>query len=77
MVRCGCRNRSVVDSGGGAVMDIHVNRIAHSGGIELSTLVAGDGMRWFERQTYYGYTLREAKRMFREHVKANGWKAVD
>lgn len=41
-------------------------RVAHSGAIIVSALVYQQGLRWLESSTYYGYTLREAKRSFRE-----------
>lgn len=44
-------------------IEIYVERLHPSGAYALSAIVGG---RWI-RQTYYGYTLREAKREFR-HV---------
>jgi hypothetical protein len=41
-------------------------RVAHSGAIIVSALVYQGGVRWLESSTYYGYTVREAKRSFRE-----------
>jgi len=41
-------------------------RVAHSGAIIVSALVYQAGVRWLESSTYYGYTVREAKRSFRE-----------
>jgi len=41
-------------------------RVAHSGAIIVSALVYRQGLRWLESATYYGYTVREAKRSFRE-----------
>lgn len=31
---------------------------------------------WLETRTFYGYTKAEAQRMFRQHVKANGWRVA-
>jgi hypothetical protein len=43
-----------------------IERVKHSGAIIVSALVYSQGMRWLESATYYGYTVREAKRSFRE-----------
>jgi hypothetical protein len=41
-------------------------RVAHSGAVIISALVKWEGVKWLESATYYGYTVREAKRSFRE-----------
>jgi hypothetical protein len=46
-----------------------IERVKHSGAIIVSALVYSQGMRWLESSTYYGYTVREAKRSFRESCK--------
>jgi hypothetical protein len=43
-----------------------IERVKHSGAIIVSALVYQQGVRWLESSTYYGYTVREAKRSFRE-----------
>jgi hypothetical protein len=43
-----------------------IERVRHSGAIIVSALVYHQGLRWLESATYYGYTVREAKRSFRE-----------
>jgi hypothetical protein len=43
-----------------------IERVQHSGAIIVSALVYQQGLRWLESSTYYGYTVREAKRSFRE-----------
>jgi hypothetical protein len=43
-----------------------IERVAHSGALVVSALVYQQGVRWLESSTYYGYTVREAKRSFRE-----------
>jgi hypothetical protein len=46
-----------------------IERVAHSGAIMVSALVYWQGVRWLETATYYGYTVRDAKRSFRESCK--------
>lgn len=41
-------------------------RVAHSGAVIVSALVSWEGVKWLESATYYGYTVREAKRSFKE-----------
>ena len=43
-----------------------VERVKHSGAIVVSALVNWEGVKWLESATYYGYTVRQAKRSFRE-----------
>jgi hypothetical protein len=43
-----------------------IERVKHSGAIIVSALVYQSGLRWLESATYYGYTVRDAKRSFRE-----------
>jgi hypothetical protein len=43
-----------------------IERVQHSGAIIVSALVYQQGLRWLESATYYGYTVKEAKRSFRE-----------
>lgn len=44
-----------------------------SGAIGVTALVTDGRSTWFEHQTYYGYTVREARAMFRAHVAEQGW----
>jgi hypothetical protein len=46
-----------------------IERVQHSGAIVVSALVYQSGMRWLESATYYGYSVRDAKRSFRESCK--------
>jgi hypothetical protein len=46
-----------------------IERVQHSGAIIVSALVYQSGMRWLESSTYYGYSVRDAKRSFRESCK--------
>jgi hypothetical protein len=41
-----------------------------NGSITLSALVSDSQtpFDWYERQTYYDYTLTEAKRLFKQHL---------
>jgi hypothetical protein len=43
-----------------------IERVRHSGAIVVSALVDWEGVKWLESATYYGYTVKEAKRSFRE-----------
>ena len=43
------------------------------GWIELSELVSDGHMTWFERQRYLYYSPAEARALFAEHIKSNGW----
>jgi hypothetical protein len=43
-----------------------VERVKHSGAVIVSAMVNWEGVKWLESSTYYGYTVREAKRSFRE-----------
>jgi hypothetical protein len=45
-------------------LDITIERIKHSGALLLTTIHNGR----FRKRTYYGYSQREAKRLFREYV---------
>jgi hypothetical protein len=38
----------------------------HAGALVVSALVNWEGVKWLESATYYGYTVGEAKRSFRE-----------
>ena len=55
-----------------------IERVRHSGALIVSELVQDKAtpFAWYESQTYYGYTLREAKSLFRAYLKANNFKAV-
>ena len=46
-----------------------IEKVAHSGAIMVSALVYWQGVRWLETATYYGYTVKDAKRSFRESCK--------
>ncbi len=37
-------------------------------------VIDGTGNEWLETQRFMDYTKREAVRLFRGHVKENGWK---
>ena len=46
-----------------------IERVKHSGAIIVSALVYQQGVRWLESATYCNYTVKEAKRSFRESCK--------
>lgn len=48
-------------------MTITYERAVPSGAWILSTVTGG----YYEHKTYYGYTKREATRLFREYLKNN------
>jgi hypothetical protein len=43
-----------------------IERVAHSGAVIVSALVNWEGVKWLESATYYGYTVKEAKKSFLE-----------
>ena len=55
-----------------------IERVRHSGALIVSELVKDQAtpFAWYESQTYYGYTLREAKSLFRAYLEANNFKVV-
>jgi hypothetical protein len=46
-----------------------IERVRHSGALVVSALVEWEGVKWLESATYYGYTVKDAKRSFRESCK--------
>ena len=46
-----------------------VERVAHSGALIVSAFVYSQGLTWLESSTYYGYTVKDAKRSFKESCK--------
>jgi hypothetical protein len=46
-----------------------IERVKHSGAVIVSAMVNWEGVKWLESSTYYGYTVRDAKRSFRESCK--------
>jgi len=46
-----------------------VERVQHSGAVIVSALVNWEGVKWLESSTYYGYSVREAKRSFKDSCK--------
>jgi hypothetical protein len=59
---------------GGKVMT--TERVAHSGAVIVSALVYQSGLKWLESSTYYGYTVKEAKKSFRESCKRLNYEIV-
>jgi predicted DNA binding protein len=51
------------------VREMTIERVKHSGAIIVSALVYQQGVKWLESATYYNYTVKEAKRSFRESCK--------
>ena len=39
----------------------------------VSAMVRSGGQTWLESRTYYGYTLAQAKRAYRQTMGENGW----
>jgi hypothetical protein len=55
--------------------EMTVERVPHSGAIVVSALVSDGRSTWFERRTFYGHTVREARSLFRDvHVASKGWR---
>lgn len=55
-----------------------IERVRHSGALIVSELVEDSStpFAWYESQTYYGYTTKEAKSLFRAYLEANNFKVV-
>lgn len=53
-------------------------RVTSQGAYELSVIVTEPGtpFAFYEHSQYFGYTKREATRLFREHLAAKGMKIV-
>ena len=51
-----------------------IERVHPSGAIVVSALVYWQGVRWLESSTYYGYTVRDAKRSYRESCARLGYE---
>jgi len=51
-----------------------IERVRHSGALIVSELVEDSftPFAWYESQTYYGYTIREAKSLFTAEYKGEG-----
>jgi hypothetical protein len=47
-----------------------------NGWIVVSDFVTDGADTWLETQRYLYYTQREARSLFREHVRENGWKVA-
>jgi len=52
-------------------------RVRHSGALILGCYVTDGSMIWFESRQFYGYELREAKRIYRDYLAHNGLTIVD
>jgi hypothetical protein len=53
---------------------MNAERIGHSGAIVITALVNWEGIKWYESSTYYGYTIREAKKSFKESCERLQYK---
>jgi hypothetical protein len=51
-----------------------IERVSHSGALVVSALVYWQGVKWLESATYYGYTVKEAKRSYRESCARLGYE---
>lgn len=51
-------------------------RVRPSGAIVVSALVKWEGVKWLESATYYGYTVKDAKRSYRESCARLGYEIV-
>ena len=56
--------------------EMTIERVAHSGAVIVSALVNWEGVKWLESSTYYGYTVREAKKSFQESCKRLNYELV-
>jgi hypothetical protein len=46
----------------------------YAGALVVSELVSWEGVKWLESATYYGYTVKEAKRSFLESCARLNYK---
>jgi hypothetical protein len=53
-----------------------IERVHPSGAIVVSALVNWEGVKWLESSTYYGYTVRDAKRSYRESCARLGYEIL-
>jgi hypothetical protein len=44
------------------------------GSIVIDELVTDGTDKWYLKQRYYGYTIREAMKLYREHLEEQGYK---
>ena len=51
-----------------------VEWVRHSGAVVVSALVRWQVVQWLESSTYYGYTVRDAKRSYRESCARLGYE---
>jgi len=51
-----------------------IEKVKHSGAVIVSALVNWEGVKWLESSTYYGYTVKEAKRSFQESCARLNYK---
>lgn len=58
-------------------MMITHERVRHNGAVILRCMVTDGSMVWLESRTYYGYPIREAKRIHRDYLAHNGLTIVD
>ncbi len=47
---------------------------SRDGSIVIDELVTDGIDKWYLKQRYYGYTIREAMKLYREHLKEQGYK---
>ena len=50
-----------------------IERVRHSGAVVVSALVNWEGVKWVESSTYYGYTVKDAKRSYKESCARLGY----
>ena len=53
-----------------------IERVSHSGALVVSALVKWEGVKWLESSTYYGYSVRDAKRSYKESCARLGYEIV-
>jgi len=44
------------------------------GSIVIDELVTNGTDKWYLKQRYYGYSMRDAMRIYREHLQENGYE---
>ena len=52
-------------------------RTRGEGLLVLTALVSGDGMQWYESRRFMGYTVREARQLYRDAIAGEGWQIIE
>lgn len=53
-----------------------VEVVRHSGALKVSEFVTDGRNVWLHTETFMGYTRREARTLYRQAIRAEGWKVA-